>query len=164
MSQRFNVAILRSAIGTPSDPSSKLQEFEEEFIALQRDDVIPTPLDIIQPEESSAAQPAAAAAAASYSAAASSTDQPMEVGQPAVQSSSTTFTPSGPTGMPIPSDSPVVRPPPGLEDQRVSLWQRRSSGRSPRHRHSSCISQCACHKGHSWQASTGVLQQVRGSV
>eukprot|EP00971_Amphidinium_carterae_P048909 963812-Amphidinium_carterae.1 len=79
MSRRFNVAILRSAIGTPSDPSSKLQEFEEEFIglpllmagyqtrrrpesALQRDDVIPTPLDNIQSEESVAAQPTAAAA------------------------------------------------------------------------------------------------------
>eukprot|EP00971_Amphidinium_carterae_P132012 2614911-Amphidinium_carterae.1 len=44
----------------------------------------------------------------------------MEVGQPVVQSSSTTFTPSRPTGMPIPSDSPIVRPPPGLEDQRVT--------------------------------------------
>eukprot|EP00971_Amphidinium_carterae_P051288 1009747-Amphidinium_carterae.1 len=64
--------------------------------ALQRDDVTPTPLDNIQPEESSAAQPAAAAAS---SAAASSSDQPMEVGQPVVQS---------------------IRPPPGLEDQRVT--------------------------------------------
>eukprot|EP00971_Amphidinium_carterae_P351318 6492049-Amphidinium_carterae.4 len=49
----------------------------------------------------------------------SSFKQPMEVGQPLVQSSSTTFTPSGPTGMPIPSDSPEVRPPPGLEDQQI---------------------------------------------
>eukprot|EP00971_Amphidinium_carterae_P019529 384373-Amphidinium_carterae.1 len=74
--------------------------------ALQRDDVIPTPLDNIQPEEPAAAQPAAAAAASSSFAAASSSNQPMEVGQPVVQSSSTTFTPSRPTGMPIPSDSP----------------------------------------------------------
>eukprot|EP00971_Amphidinium_carterae_P045761 900408-Amphidinium_carterae.1 len=67
MSQRFNAAVLRSTIGTPSDPSGKLQDFQEEFIglpthmaryqtrsrpesALQRDDVIPTPLDNIQPE------------------------------------------------------------------------------------------------------------------
>eukprot|EP00971_Amphidinium_carterae_P265730 5271616-Amphidinium_carterae.1 len=48
--------------------------------ALQRDDVIPTPLDNIQPEESAALQPAAATT--SSSAAASSSDQPMEVGQP----------------------------------------------------------------------------------
>eukprot|EP00971_Amphidinium_carterae_P059902 1184947-Amphidinium_carterae.1 len=85
--------------------------------ALQRDDVIPTPLDNIQPEESAATQPAAAT---SSSATASSSDQPMEVGQPVVQSgilSSTTFTPSRPTSMAIPSDSPIVRPPPGLEDQ-----------------------------------------------
>eukprot|EP00971_Amphidinium_carterae_P267925 5315328-Amphidinium_carterae.2 len=33
MSQRFNVAILRSAFGTPPDPSSRLQEFEEEFMS-----------------------------------------------------------------------------------------------------------------------------------
>eukprot|EP00971_Amphidinium_carterae_P024900 491635-Amphidinium_carterae.2 len=43
----------------------------------------------------------------------------MEVGKPVVQSSSTTFTPSRPKGMPMPSDSPVARPPPGLEDQQV---------------------------------------------
>eukprot|EP00971_Amphidinium_carterae_P069558 1376476-Amphidinium_carterae.1 len=84
--------------------------------ALQRDDVIPTPLDNIQPEESAALQPAAATS----SGAASSPNQPMEVGQPVVQPSSTTFTPSGPTGMPIPSNSPVVRPHPGLEDQRLT--------------------------------------------
>eukprot|EP00971_Amphidinium_carterae_P184430 3661468-Amphidinium_carterae.1 len=47
--------------------------------ALQRDDVIPTPLDNIQPEESAAAQPAAAAAATSSSSGATSADQPMEV-------------------------------------------------------------------------------------
>eukprot|EP00971_Amphidinium_carterae_P027944 550377-Amphidinium_carterae.1 len=34
MSQRFNVAVLRSAVGTPADPSGKLQDFEEEFIGL----------------------------------------------------------------------------------------------------------------------------------
>eukprot|EP00971_Amphidinium_carterae_P233612 4636041-Amphidinium_carterae.1 len=83
---------------------------------LQREDVIPTHLDNIQPEESAAVQPAVAA---SSSAAASSSDQPMEIGQPVQQPSNTTFTPSGPTGMPIPSDSPVVRPPPGLEDQQI---------------------------------------------
>eukprot|EP00971_Amphidinium_carterae_P123115 2437770-Amphidinium_carterae.1 len=44
----------------------------------------------------------------------------MEVGQPVVQPSGTTVTPSGPTGMPIPSDSLVVRPPPGLENQRIT--------------------------------------------
>eukprot|EP00971_Amphidinium_carterae_P136843 2711387-Amphidinium_carterae.1 len=44
----------------------------------------------------------------------------MEVGQPVVQPSGTTFIPPRPTGMPIPSDSPVVRPPPGLEDQRIN--------------------------------------------
>eukprot|EP00971_Amphidinium_carterae_P234846 4660132-Amphidinium_carterae.1 len=97
-----------SAIDTPADPSSRLQEFEEEFTSAT------THADIrLDPEESAAAQPAAAAAS-------SSSDQPMEVGQPVVQSRSTTFTPSRPTGMHIPSDSPVVRSPPGLEDQRVT--------------------------------------------
>eukprot|EP00971_Amphidinium_carterae_P149195 2958324-Amphidinium_carterae.1 len=43
----------------------------------------------------------------------------METGQSVTTPATSTFIPSGPTGMPIPSDSPVIRPPPGLEQEAV---------------------------------------------
>eukprot|EP00971_Amphidinium_carterae_P258364 5128116-Amphidinium_carterae.2 len=59
LSHRFNVAVLRSAVGTPSDPSGRLEELQDDFIglpelmaryhtkqkpksALLKDDVMPT--------------------------------------------------------------------------------------------------------------------------
>eukprot|EP00971_Amphidinium_carterae_P245711 4879616-Amphidinium_carterae.3 len=78
---------------------------------------MPTPGNNIEAE--AATQPMAAAAATSATASGSrpsSSNQPMEVGQPVIIPSTTTFIPSRPTGMPIPSDSPVIRPPPGLDE------------------------------------------------
>eukprot|EP00971_Amphidinium_carterae_P241324 4791715-Amphidinium_carterae.1 len=92
---RFNVAVLRSATGTPTHPSGRLQEFQVELLGLpqlmtryhtrprpesvlQRDDVVPTPGDCIQPKESTSSRTATATAASSST----SSDQPMERGQP----------------------------------------------------------------------------------
>eukprot|EP00971_Amphidinium_carterae_P223971 4444284-Amphidinium_carterae.1 len=67
-----------------------------------------TPGDNIQPEESAAVQPAAATSSSSSG---TTHDQ--------TNPWSTTCTPLGPTGMPILSDPPDIRPLPGLEDQPV---------------------------------------------
>eukprot|EP00971_Amphidinium_carterae_P058607 1158877-Amphidinium_carterae.1 len=66
--------------------------------ALQRDDVIPTPLDNKSQQHFSQLQQQ----------------------RPHLQQLQAQISPWRPTGMPIPSESQVVRPPPGLEDQRVT--------------------------------------------
>eukprot|EP00971_Amphidinium_carterae_P264664 5249960-Amphidinium_carterae.4 len=115
--------------GTPRDPSGRLEEYQDEFIGLpplvtkyqskqradttvQVEDVMPTLGDNIQTETATQSMAAVAASGSRPS----SSNQPMEVGQPVTTPSTSTFIPSGPTGMPIPSDSPVIRPPPGLEE------------------------------------------------
>eukprot|EP00971_Amphidinium_carterae_P200117 3971423-Amphidinium_carterae.3 len=131
LSYKYNVVIRRTAIGTDFK-NSKMKEFQDEFIGLpqlmtryharqrpesglQKDDVMPTPGDNIQQKESAANQPAATATTSSTSSSrATSSNQPMEVDQSIVQSSTSTLTPSRPTSMPI-----IIRPPHGLEDQPV---------------------------------------------
>eukprot|EP00971_Amphidinium_carterae_P115300 2283575-Amphidinium_carterae.5 len=135
LSHRFNVAVLRSAAGTPSDPSARLQEYQDEFSGLPQPmssyHTRPRPESVLQKDDvisgassSLLSSSLLSSSLLSSSSGATSPDKPMEVGQLLVQPSSTTFTPSWPTGMPIPSDSPVIRPPPGLEDQPVKYSSR----------------------------------------
>eukprot|EP00971_Amphidinium_carterae_P038666 760198-Amphidinium_carterae.2 len=126
----INKAMLKNEVVTPR----RLEEFQDEFIclphlvtkyhskqraetamaAMQVQDVMPTPGDNLQAEAET--QHMAAAASGSRS---SSSDQPIETGQSVETPSTTTFIPSRdsrPTGMPISADSPVIRPPPGLDE------------------------------------------------